>query len=138
MSLTYEEAVNSILSVFKTSWDSTGYNVHYENTREERGSTSDPFAEIELRHFDSKQTTMGGTGNRHFERKGMALIKISTPSGKGLSESYILAKVVSDAYEGITSSEGVIFRNVRLNELGHNGPFLEMLVLVDFEYFELK
>lgn len=138
MSLTMKQAVDDMLGLFKTAWDTTGHEAFFENTRSNREEDLSPWAEIVVRHAAGQQDTLGGRGSSSFVRLGAIIVTINTPSTSGLSEGYNLAKVVADAYEGVASPNGVWFRNVRINELGREGTFFQTNVLIDFEYYELK
>lgn len=138
MSLTYEQANNEILSLLKTAWDTTGHKMNWEGVRDQRETDMSPWATVVVRHAAGQQDTLGGVGNRQFLRLGTVVVTINTPSSSGLSEGYNLAKVVADAYEGVSSPNGVWFRNVRINELGREGTFFQTNVVVDFEYYETK
>ena len=138
MSIRMKDAVDEILAIFKTAWDSTGHKAFYENTRDSREEDLSPWAEVVVRHAAAQQDTLGGSGNRSFVRLGALVVTINTPSSSGLSEGYNLANVVTDAYEGVSSPSGIWFRNVRVNELGREGTFFQLNVTVDFEYYELK
>lgn len=136
--MTFEEATDQILDIFKTAWDPTGYKAFYDDVRDQRETDKSPWAAVMVRHAAGRQNNLGGIGNRSFLRLGVLIITINTPSASGLSAGYQLAKVVADAYEGASSPNGVWFRNVRLNELGRDGSFYQMNVLADFEYHETK
>ena len=136
--MTYEEAQEEILTLLKAAWDTTTYDMTYEAVREQRGTDQDPWAFCLIRHASGRQDTLGGAGSRQFERQGNLIVTINTPSTSGLSEAYQLAKIVSDAYEGIASPLGVWFRNIRINELGRNGTFNQTNVVVEFLYYETK
>lgn len=138
MSLTYWEAVEEMNTMLYDAWSTTGYEMTWEAVGEDREETSDPWATAAIRHADALQDTLGGVGNRSFRRVGVIIVQIFTPTGNGLQESYDLAKVVIDAFEGKASPGGVWFRNVRLNEIGHEGHFMQTNVLVDFRYDERK
>lgn len=139
MSLTYAEARDEILAVFKTAWDTTSYQAFYDDVRQQRGDTESPWASVHLRHASGGQATLSGeTGSRTFARTGNITTQIFTPSGKGLQDAYALAKVVSDAFEGANTPGGAWFRNVRLNEVGRDGQFFQLNVIVDFSYDEIK
>lgn len=137
MNLTYKQAVDEILSILKAAWDPTGHKMFYENTRDQRETDMSPWATVIVRHAAGQQDTLGGVGNRQFLRSGIVLVTINIPSTSGLSEAYNLAKVVTDAFEG-SSSSGVWFRNVRINELGREGSFFQTNVVIEFEYYETK
>lgn len=138
MSLTYKQANDDILGLLKAVWDPTGHKMFWEGVRDDREIDQSPWASVVVRHAAGQQDTLGGVGRRQFLRLGNVIVTINTPSSSGLSEAYNLAKVVADAYEGISSPNGVWFRNVRINELGREGTFFETNVVVDFEYYETK
>lgn len=138
MSLTYEQAVDEILTIFKTAWDTTTYDVFYQSVKTSRGSSTDPWAVVSISHAGGFQATLSGvTGSKTYRRQGELEVHIFTAVGKGLQEFYNLAKVVTDAYEG-SSTGGVWFRNVRINEIGRDGEFVQNRVVVDFQYDEIK
>ena len=138
MNLTFAQANDDILALLKAAWDPTGHEMFYEDIREQRETDQTPWAQVVVRHAAGQQDTLGGIGNRSFLRLGVVIVTINTPSGSGLSTAYALAKVVADAYEGVSSPNGVWFRNVRINELGRDGTFFQTNVLIDFEYTEIK
>ncbi len=138
MNLTFAQANDDILALLKAVWDPTGHEMFYDDIREQRETDQTPWAQVVVRHAAGQQDTLGGVGNRSFLRLGVVIVTINTPSGSGLSTAYALAKVVADAYEGVSSPNGVWFRNVRINELGRDGTFYRTNVLIDFEYSEMK
>lgn len=138
MNLTFAQANDDILALLKAAWDPTGHEMFYDDIREQRETDQTPWAQVVVRHAAGQQDTLGGVGNRGFLRLGVVIVTINTPSGSGLSTAYALAKVVADAYEGVSSPNGVWFRNVRINELGRDGTFYRTNVLIDFEYSEMK
>lgn len=138
MSLTFAQASDQILARLKEAWDSTGYNLVYDNVREQKQALNVPWAMALVRHGFSNQSSLGGVGHRTFSRLGILVVTIHTPSSSGLSDAYILAKVVTDAFEGVSMPNGVWFRNVRINELGREDAFYQTNVLINFEYTETK
>jgi hypothetical protein len=138
MTLTYVDAVNDINKMMKTAWDTTGYDIHWDDVRTDRSLTNDSWAVFVIRHATGTQDNLGGLGNRNFVRTGTAIASIFTPTGNGLSNSYLLAKVVADAYEGKSSDNGVWFRDVRIQEIGRESQFYHLNVFIDFEYNETK
>lgn len=138
MSLTYKQAVDDINKIVLDAVSPENINIHWENVRDQRNSSQDPWIQFVIRHASGRQTSLGGIGNRNFEREGTAIAAIFVPIGKGLSESYRLAKTVVDAYEGITSPNGVRFKNTRVQEIGREGEFHQIHVMVEFSYYEIK
>lgn len=139
MSLTYTEAADDIFAMFKTAWDTTGYPVHYDNVDKDRQSTDNPWAIALIRHGSGFQATLSGAaGASTFRRRGRLFVEIYTAIGKGFTDFYNLAKVVSDAYEGSASPGGVWFKNTTIVENGQDGKFNRGTVTVEFEYDEIK
>jgi hypothetical protein len=136
--MTFEEASDEILDILNTAWLTTGHKMFYENTRDQREEDDSPWAVAILRHIGGLQATLGGRGVRKFDRFGLLTVQIYTPTAKGLQESYRLAKVMTDAFEGESSPSGVWFRNVRINEAGRDGQFTQTNVIVEFRYDEIK
>jgi len=138
MSLTFKEATDDMNTIMKTVSDAESFPVHWANRKTPRDTTEDPFVEFMIRHAGGQQDTLGGIGHRSFIRVGTAVARVFTPTGKGLSSAYDLAKSIVDAYEGVHSPNGVWFRNVRIQEMGTDGNFFELQVLIEFEYNETK
>lgn len=138
MSMTPQQAADTILTLFKTAWDTTGYQVHYEDVKKDRDETSLPWATTQVRHVESGQSTLSGDiGQRRFTRVGRFTVQIFVPSGKGLQEGYRLAKIISDALEGVSSSS-LWFRNVVTREIGRDGAFSQLNVIAEFTYDEVR
>lgn len=132
--MTPKEAVDDINGILRD----LGLNVHWEGVQRDRDQDDSAFVRFIIRHVGSEQKTMGPVGSRKFERTGFAVAQIFNPIGKGLSDSYISATNVNDAYEGKTSPNGVWFRNVRINEIGKEGDFFQTNVVIEFTYDEIK
>lgn len=139
MSLTHQQARDEIFDVLKAAWDTTGYLIHWEEVRKQRSKQEAPWAVATFQHTTGFQSTLSGVvGSRTFTRLGFLTVQVFTPNGKGLQDAYDLAKVVSDAFEGTATPGGVWFRNVRLNEVGRDGEFFQLNVVVEFRYDEVK
>lgn len=138
MSITYKEAIDDIQTIMLNVPLDPEVNIYWENVRDQRRADQESWIQFVIRHASGRQASLGGVGNRDFERLGTAVAAIFVPIGKGLSESYDLAKTVADAYEGVQSPNGVWFRNVRIQEIGRDGQFHQTQVLVEFAYYETK
>lgn len=136
--MTFEEAVDDIQKMLTDAWESTGYPLYYESLDAKRDHENDnPFAISTIRHYSGRQRTLGVT-DVVYSRGGSLYVQIFAPTGNGLQESYQLAKVVTDAFEGNSSPNGVWFRAVRINEVGKDGAFFQTNVIVNFAYDEVK
>lgn len=143
MTLTRKEAINEIAALFKTAWDTTGFGARtkYDNvgTKSVPPPGVEPWARLTIRHAQSRQATLSNSGGkRRFRRTGSLVVQVFEAPGKGLVGDSDLAKIVQDAYEGITSAGGVIFRGVSINEVGPDGDFFQTNVVATFEYDEIK
>lgn len=113
--------------------------MHYEDVYKPRSKDEKPWAAVTLKHASGFQSTLSGvTGSKTFKRLGLLTTQIFVPTGKGLQEAYDLAKVISDAFEGTSTPGGVWFTNVRLNEVGRDGEFFQLNVIIEFSYDEIK
>lgn len=139
MSATYAEAYDEILALFKTAWDTTGYSAHYTNVGSEIPTTTVPWARAQVQLLDGFQSSLSGANAQiRWERQGIFTTQIFVPVGNGLLIGHSLSKTVTDAFEGVTTASGVWFRNARVNEIGPDGDWFQINVLVDFTYDEVK
>lgn len=138
INMTFKEASDELLTVMKTATDPLSIPVHWDNVHTKRSDQEAPFIVVMVRHVAGRQETLGHQGCRSFERVGLLTAEIYTPIGKGLSESYDIAKNIIDAYEGQSTPKGIWFRNAGIRENGRDGEFYKMMVSVEFTYSEVK
>lgn len=144
MSLTRQEAIDDMLGRVKAAWDTTGFGsrVAYDavGTTSAPPSGQEPWIRPMVRHSGGEQATLQGeTGNRRFRRFGTLTVQVFHPVGVGLvGGATDYADVIRDAFEGVGSNEGMIYRDVSVNEIGVDGDFFQSNVQIDFEYDELK
>ncbi len=111
----------------------------YDNKKGEKPADGDPYAKTFIRHVDAGQVTFGGPGSRRFRKVGVITVQVFEPYGEGLTSSDQRAKIVSDALEGVsTAPDEVIFRNVRVVEVGLTGGWFQYNVVAEFEYDTIK
>jgi hypothetical protein len=60
------------------------------------------------------------------------------PTGSGVAEDSGIDTIVAGGFEGVTSPGGVEFKGVTVNEIGQDGDFYQVNVVVPFEYDEVK
>mgnify|MGYP000046911348 CR=1 FL=1 len=137
--MTFEQAHDEILGMFKTAWDTTGYKASYTNVTPDFPDDPEPWARPKVKHHAGGSGSLtGASGSRRYERPGLLIVQIFVPKGEGLSEAYSLGKVIADAYEGQSSASGAWFRNIRPDEVGEDGDFEQLNMLIDFTYDEVK
>ncbi len=140
MSATYETANNEILGFFKAAWDPTGLLALYPNVQGTKPSAQVAWARVTVSHGPGGQTALtGGLGSNRFDRFGLVTVQIFIPNGQGLSQGYILGKVIADAFEGKSTTSAIWFRNVTPpNEIGPSVEWFQINVTIEFEYDEIK
>jgi len=139
------QAYEDILSLLTTAWVTTAGQsaslIKWENVANKSvpPAAGTAWCRATVRHVTSRQASLAGaTGTRRFRRTGVLTVSVFYPSGTGLPGDTDLAKIIMDAYEGVTSSNGVIFYDVTINEIGPDGDFYMVNVVANFEYDEIK
>lgn len=142
---TYEEARDEILAHFTTAWNAQASPplLLYDDKPRDLPDAA-PYARITLQNNTAGQVTLGGKpslggGGRRFRRNGIVTVQIFTPFGDGLTTADPLVDLAVDAFEGEdTGSDRIEFRNVRANEVGHDGVWHQTNVIAEFEYDRVK
>lgn len=146
--LTFEQARDAILTRFReqllddygaimdTDEDAV---VYWDNLSSNGQPPQDkPWFRVVVRHTDSDQSSLGEANNRRFNRVGLVSVQVFTPAGaRGLTLADQLGKMAVDAFEG-KEADGVWFRNVRLQEIGPDGPWFQYNVTASFTYDQTK
>lgn len=91
-----------------------------------------------IKHSLGDDQTLGPTGGRLFSRAGVFIIQVMTPVGDGFTQSDILATLARNAYEGVSTPNGVWFRKLVAKEVGVTGGFYQVNVTGTFEYTEQR
>ena len=141
MSLTYNQAIDEILTVFKNAWPLSDTTVKYDDVANDSNPppVDSPWARVILRHTTGRQATLANAqGQSRFRREGILTVSVFVKRGFGLPRSPDLATIVRDAFEGKSSPGGVWFRNVRIVEVGADGSWFIKNVVVEFTYDEIK
>lgn len=133
MSMTVEQARDEMSALFKAAWGNRA--VIWDGLPGSPPSGRTPWARFTVRHADGGS---GAIGNHRFRRQGTIFIQLFAPVGDGLSAMDPLTKIAMDAYEGQSTAGGAWFRDVRSREIGPDGDWYQVNVLVDFEYDEIK
>lgn len=135
--MNHTEARNKIIEVFQTAWSTTGYPVvSYDGTIGNIPDGPRPWARVTVRHTTGGQVSLANhSGKKRFRRNGFVTVQLFSRPGDGLSELDSLANLIVRAYEEYTGiGHGVWFRNVRVNEAGQDGDWVQFNVIADFTY----
>lgn len=128
------DAIDEIFGAVNTAWADRG-PVHWPDVSNFKIPDSGSWCRVTLRHQDGGQSTLAtGDGARRFTRVGTLWMQVFSEMGNGNVNAYQTAEVLARAFEGRGSPLGIIYRNVRLNEIGPDGAFSNVNVLVEFEY----
>lgn len=136
-------ARDEVMTLFRTAWTASGapsetLPILFWDIAQDIPD-SGAWCRITMQHNEGEQVTLSnGSGNRRFRRFGVINVQIFTPIGDGLELNDLLTKIAEDAFEGVTSTNGIVFLNVRSNEVGPDGEWFQTNVLADFEYDEVK
>ena len=139
MSATPKQARDEILAKFHATWDadelSANVPVLYSDVAQDVPA-SGSWVRVTVRHTQGDQATLSnGIGERRFRHEGSVFVQIFTPFNDGMEDSDDLAMIAKQAFEGEVTSPGrVIFRRVRINEVGQSGQWFQTNVLAGFEY----
>lgn len=146
MSLTITQARDDVFKMLRDALQASsfsGIRIKWEDAPADEvnaapdGSGSVPaYLMVSMTHYSGGQTSLGPRA-RH-ERKGLLRVEIRTQVGSGMSVSDELSQLVLDTYEGHHSARGVWFRNCRLQEMGADGNWSRVDVMIDFTYTQVK
>lgn len=91
-----------------------------------------------VKHNEGDQLTLGGVGSRRFMRAGVVIVQVMAPFGDGFTQADTLATVARNAFEGVSTPNGVWFRRVSVKEIGKTGGYSQTNVTANFEYTEQR
>lgn len=134
--MTFNEAVDAMMAVFKTVW-----GVRPAVYPDVPGSVTPTdtvlWARIKIKHATGRQGSLtGGLGTTCWERTGFVWIEVYSPVGDGLNTGRDAAQEFVNAYQDQRS--GIWYRNIRMVEMGTDGAFERFDVKADFEYRDVR
>jgi len=152
MTATVAQARDEIQATFRIAWladsGTQDYFVKYEDvaqgdTPEKTSSRPLPWARLTIRHNPGAggQVALGTSedGRRRYRRFGVATVGLFAPKGDGFTTLDAMTLVAMRAFEGVRTDPGQItFSNIRPAEIGTDGDYTQVNVLVDFEYDEVR
>jgi len=136
--MTFDEARDIILGVFKAAWDPTGFPAVWTDLPGSAPTSETVWARATIRHATGAQASLAGeNGARRWARTGTVYIQVFAPVGDGSKAGYEAAQIVVNAFQA-SRHENVWFRDVRMNELGTSGAFEQLNVLATFSYDDVR
>lgn len=147
--MTQQDAVNEILERFATAWAVTNFQVIYPDValtplqvalidgKDE--SILEPWARITIRTASRSQGAFGSGGDaRRWDEVGVLLVEIYTPTGSGFQQARTLGKIVQDAFEGVSTPNGVWFSEGSFSPNGSEGVWSRITYSVKWEFHEYR
>ena len=130
-------AREAIYQRFVTAWGSTSaFTFDNEQFTPPAGAA---WVRLTVRHRESKQATLGQTGQRNFNRRGAAIFNIFVPQNMGVEDADTLVQSVRNSFEGVTvSPPDLYFYETVVREVGPDGAYNLINVEALFEYDERK
>jgi len=136
--MTPEDAIDTILDIFKAAWDQTGCPMVFDDNVANIPPSETAWARATIKHATGDQSSLSGeTGARRFTDTGTITVQVFAPVGDGSTECYRKAQLVRNAYRDAKDPH-VWFRNARLKEIGASGAFEQINVLVTFSYDDVR
>lgn len=77
---------------------------------------------------------VGSVGNRRYSTEGILTVEIYALGGDGRRAAQTLAETVLRTYRGRRTSGGVWFRRERVRDVGPDGTYYQVNVLVEYQY----
>jgi hypothetical protein len=142
---TYQEAIDAMIGAFYAVWSPRA--AIYQDVppdaaaiaaSDDTNAAPVPWARVSTAITAGWQATMGDVGNRRFDTEGILTIEIYTPRGDGLTSARILHRLVEQAFQGVSTLNGVWFRNVRTVPAQPSGPWSHANVIIEFLYDEVR
>jgi hypothetical protein len=131
--MNYHDAVAEIKKYFAEQWDNlTG--VAYDDFPFTTPDNT-PWVRLNIRHEDGYQASVGSPQSNKFRRDGLVTVQIFTPKGQAQITALQTADAVVNIFEAKPRISGIMFNNVRVNEIGDDGfGWYQINVKADFSY----
>lgn len=141
---TLPEAYDDIMSRIKAKLDTVSLPVSYPDTPVDDAtqaaidSGSLPWARVTFLPNLRSQTSLAGTGNAKYTAKGVVMVEIYAPSGDGGTLQRALTDLAETAYEGVSTSNGVWYTNVRTEQPRPDGHWTHANVIAEWSYDQVR
>ncbi len=143
--LTDAQARDETFALFAAAWagsgDTSGITLLYEDTNERRPDPTAglvPYAYAWWKRVDSFEASLGGTdGRKVFTTIGIFGVQLFAPIGDGGTLLGKMGRVFQSALRRKRTAGGVVFRRVRVKEIGASGPWWYHDATAEFEFDEV-
>lgn len=146
MPATVAQARDQMMTLFKDAIDGggapvTGFVTIWDGVDKQPTPPTfpTPWARIAAKHNSGNKSSLANAnGVSRYTRRGILVVQLFTDGGKGLVSNDEILAIILGAYEGKTTTGGLVFRNCRFQEVGADGPWFQTNFFADFEYDEVK
>lgn len=89
--------------------------------------------------LEQQSSHRDGTNGRRFRNNGLVFVQVYGPMALATANAKCrtISELVLNSMRGKETSNGVIFRNVRINELATDGKSYRYNVIAEYEYDEI-
>lgn len=139
MSLTQAQAREAVYSHWQTQWETLqpGVPYYFENEIVVPEPTT-TWARVTLRHLDSVQHTLGLAGSRQFRREASVWVQLFAPLDAGMASIDALVADVRSIFEGVNVDDIDPAGASRVQEIGSDGKWYEVVVVSPVTYYETR
>lgn len=141
---TSEEAYRDTLDRFLAKWVTTGHPAIYQDVPLDTAAQAcidtgtEAWARITYKPNLRTQTSIAGPTKAKYTAEGLVIIEIYTPTGDGGQQDRTLCALVETAYEGVSTANGVWYRNTRSESIGPDGPWWHSNVIAQWSYDQVR
>lgn len=134
-------ARDAIYGCLKAKVDASAYStmpIYYPDVVKASpdGNTTHLRAFVDL--TTEQPASVGGHQQRRYRVYGMVTVQCFTLFGDGQDSADIISGLVKSAFRGVnTGADAITFRNARVVDVGHDGPYLQTNVIAEFDYDEI-
>ena len=101
------------------------------------------YARLAITSMPTSQQTMGGVGNRRVQRNGMIQVKLNGPPDEGRKGVDAYVRHVNAILEMVSlpasvPDDGVWTDEASPRELGSDGQYWTLMLLIPFRFWEMK
>ena len=128
--MNYDTAIKTIRAFFATAWGNTT-PVAYDDV----SFTPPPqtYVRFNISHFDGFQASIGSPTNNRHRRVGLINAQVFQPQGQASKDARLKADLIVSAFLGKDVS-GITFYDVQAKEIGNDGSYYQINVLIYFRY----
>lgn len=141
MTVTPDQAIDEMLTVFKTAWDadvmSNGIAVVYPDVSKPITDGSAAWVEAKVQHSVAGEANLFNGDTRRYRNTGFLIFSVYTPFGDGLTLSGGLAKVIINAFEN-ARKQSIIYVSAAPTYVGQVGAWHMTNVIVEFVYDTIR